>query len=393
MSKSLEVIDEQSVIELAKRLIKSESTSGNEKKLATLMAIEMKKAGFNKVQYDEKTNDIVGVMLGLGKGKSLVLAGYIDTVPTGTMPDPYLAKEMDGAKLGTRGKVIYGRGACDMKAALAAMISTGAALKRSRARLKGNFAIVGLANSKTGKSSGLRKLMQKFELNPDYLVSCAPTNLDINIAHPGQATYNVVTQGKMSNIGNPEKGDNAILKMHNVIDCLLKNANLPEDKRFGKAKMVLSSISSLPLGQSHSVPCICQALLVRQIFKGENPEKIKTEFLNLLKKNNYKEDEIGISLARHFKALETASDAEIINIIQDAKNIALGKSAKIGQWTSGVNISELFDLDTPIVGFGPGNEDFAHTPVEHVPVDQIIKATKVYTVLAEKICVQMKDKS
>lgn len=393
MSKSLQVIDEQPIINLAKRLIKSESPSGNEKKLATLMAIEMKKAGFNKVQYDEHTNDIVGVMLGLGKGKSLVLAGYIDTVQPGSMSEPFLAKEMDGSKLGTKGKVIYGRGACDMKAGLAAMISTGAALKRSRARLKGDFTIIGLANSKTGKSSGIKKLMQKFELNPDYLVSCAPTNLDINIAHPGQATYSVITKGKMSNIGYPSKGDNAILKMNKVIDCLINDSVLPEDKRFGKANMILSSISSLPLGESHSVPCLCQSLLVRQIFKGENPEKIKDDFMSILKKNNYKEDEIKISLMRQFKALETAPDVEIISILQDAKNLALGKPAKIGQWTSGVNISEIFDIDKPIVGFGPGDEKYAHSPYDHVPVDQIIKATKVYSVLAEKICVQMKDKS
>ncbi|MHA1557084.1 MAG: hypothetical protein ACTSPM_09145 [Candidatus Heimdallarchaeota archaeon] len=45
------------------------------------------------------------------------------------------------------------------------------------------------------------------------------------------------------------------------------------------------------------------------------------------------------------------------------------------------------------MGFGPGDEKFTHTPYDHVPVDQIIKATKVYSVLAEKICVQMKDKS
>ena len=115
--------------------------------------------------------------------------------------------------------------------------------------------------------------------------------------------------------------------------------------------------------------------------------------MNILKKNNYKEDEIKIKLIRYFKALETATDTEIISILQDAKNLAIGKSAKIGQWTSGVNISEIFDIDKPIVGFGPGDEKFAHSPYDHVQIDQVVKATKVYSVLAEKICVQMKDKS
>lgn len=393
MAKSLEVIDERVCVELTKRLIKHESTSGNEKKLATLMAIEMKKAGFNLVQFDEKSYDIIGVMPGLGKGKTLVLAGYIDTVPAGTMQNPFSAQEMDGTKLGTKGKVIYGRGACDMKAALAAMISAGAALKRSRARLKGNFVIVGLASAKTGKSTNFKKLLQKFELNPDYVVACAPTNLDINIAHPGQATYEIVTKGKMTNIGNPKKGENAILKMTEIINCLLSNTELPEDKRFGKANMFFSSILSNPVGESHSVPNACQSLLVRQIFEKENPEKIREEFMNLLKKNNFKEEEIKIDIARYFKPLNINPKEEIISIIEEVINIAIGKPTKIGQWSGGANISEIFDIGLPVVGFGPGDEQFTHTPIEHVPIDQVLKATRVYSVLAEKICVQMKDKS
>ncbi|MFW9922111.1 MAG: M20 family metallopeptidase, partial [Candidatus Thorarchaeota archaeon] len=252
MSKSLEFIDEKTVIDLAKRLVKSESTSGNEKKLATLLAIEMKKAGFNLVQYDENNYDIIGVMPGLGKGKTLVLAGYIDTVPPGLMDQPFSGLEMDGTKLGTKGKVIYGRGACDMKGALAAMISTGAALKRARARLKGNFAVVGLASSKIGKPTSLKQILKKFQLQPDYIVACPPTNLEINVAHPGQATFEVETFGTMSNIGYPKKGENAILKMNKVLDYLLNNTTLPIDKRFGEANLVVSSIESNPIGQSHS---------------------------------------------------------------------------------------------------------------------------------------------
>ena len=72
MSKAMEYIDEQSVIDLTKRLIKNDSLSGNERKIATLLAIEMKKAHFNLVQIDDETNDIIGVLPGAGKGKTLM---------------------------------------------------------------------------------------------------------------------------------------------------------------------------------------------------------------------------------------------------------------------------------------------------------------------------------
>ncbi len=391
MSKSLEYVDEQNVIDLTKRLIKTQSPSGNEKKLATLIAIEMKKAGFNLVQYDEH-NNIVGIMPGLGRGKSLVLVGHLDTVPEGAMENPYDPKEIDGTKLGTRGKVITGRGSCDTKAALAAMLSAGSALKRARARLKGDFVIIGLANTKTGKSVGLKQILKKFELTPNFVVSCTPTNLEINTAHPGQATFEILSKGKMSNIGNPKEGENAILKMNQIINCIRENMVLPEDNRFGKANMIISSITSNTVGESHSVPNLCQALLVRQYFKNENPETIREELLDILHKNNFKEEDVEINLKRHFKPHNVNQKEEIISIIQEARTIALGKIAKISQWNSGVNISEIFDINLPVVGFGPGDEKFSHTSIEHVPVEQIIKAAKAYTVLTEKICVQMKDK-
>jgi putative selenium metabolism hydrolase len=391
MSKSLEYVDEQNVLDLTKRLIKTQSQSGNEKKLATLMAIEMKKAGFNLVQYDEH-NNIVGIMPGLGRGKSLILVGHLDTVPEGAMENPFNPQEIDGTKLGTRGKVITGRGACDTKAALAAMLSAGSALKRSRARLKGDFVIIGLANTKTGKSSGLKQLIKKFELTPNFVVSCTPTNMEINIAHPGQVTFEILAKGKMSNIGNPKQGENAILKMNNIINCINENTILPEDNRFGKANMIISSITSNTVGESHSIPNLCQALLVRQFFKDENPETIKSELLGILSRNNFKEEDVEINIKRHFKPHSVSQKEEIISIIQDSRNIAFGKTAKISHWNSGVNISEIFDINLPVVGFGPGDEKFSHTPIEHVPVDQIIKAAKAYTVLAEKVCVQMKDK-
>ena len=391
MSKSLEYVDDQVVIDLTKRLIKSQSPSGNEKKLATLMAIEMKKAGFNLVQYDEH-NNIVGVMPGIGRGKTLVLVGHIDTVPPGEMLSAFDPQEVDGSKFGSKGKVITGRGSCDMKGALAAMICAGSALKRARARLKGNFVVVGLASTKNGNSTGLKKLLKKFEIDPHFIVSCAPTNLDINTAHPGQATYELVANGKMTNIGNPKQGESAILKMNRIIECLHQNVELPEDKRFGKANMIVSSVSSTPIGESHSIPNKCNALLVRQYFKGEKPNEIQNNFVEILKKNNFKEQDVSIQLKRAYNPLEVNPKSEIVSVIEAAKQLAIGKGTKISQWVSGVNISELFDVNMPVVGFGPGDEKFAHTSIEHVPMDQVVKAAKVYTVLAEKICIQMKEK-
>ena len=393
MSKAMEYIDEQAVIDLTKRLIKNDSLSGNERKIATLLAIEMKKAHFNLVQIDDETNDIIGVLPGAGKGKTLVLVGHIDIIPPGLMSEPFIPQEIDGTKLGSRGKVITGRGSCDMKASLAAMISAAGAMKRARSRLKGNYVVIGLANTKTGKSSGIKKLLKKFDLKPDFVVYCGPSNLDINTAHPGQATFEIIAKGKMSNIGNVKEGDNAIHKMNKVLACITENAVLPENKRFGKANMIISSITSLPVDEFYAIPSMCKSLLVRQYFKGENPENIRNELIEILKKNGYKEQDVAINLRDHYPPMEIDSKQEIIKIIQDTKDFVMKKEAKISQWNSGISITNLIGLDQPVVGFGPGDEKYAHTSIEHVPLEHVKAAVKLFTVLGEKICVQMKEKT
>ncbi|MCF2142278.1 MAG: M20/M25/M40 family metallo-hydrolase [Candidatus Heimdallarchaeota archaeon] len=393
MSKALEFVDEQLVIDLTKRLIKTPSVSGNENKLRTLLAIEMTKAGFTEVKYDEN-NNIVGKMPGQGTGKSLLLASYIDTVPPGTMEDAFTPKEIDGSKLGTKGKVITGRGAVDMKSSLAAMICVASAFKRTRSRLKGDFIVVGLANTKSGKNLGIKKLIDKFELAPDYIVVGAPTNLNINISHPGQAIFEVLAKGKMGNIGYQEASENAILKMNRIISCLNENINLPKDKLYGQAQMFFSSIISNPVDATHSIPDLCHSLLVRQYFENEDPEQIKLAIKTTLSKNNFKEGvDFLINLRRHFRPFKAPDDSEIIQHLSKAFELVTKKSTQIGFWKGAVNISEIFKVDTPIVGFGPGNEKFANTVNEHVPISQLVTAFKVYTVLAEKICVQLKAKA
>jgi acetylornithine deacetylase/succinyl-diaminopimelate desuccinylase-like protein len=393
MSKSIDHIDEQAVIDLTKRLVKSESVSGNEKKLVTLLAIEMKKAGFNLVQYEKNNNNIVGVLPGSGKGKTLCLVGHIDTVPEGGMKDAFNPKIVDGSKFGTKSKVLTGRGTCDMKTALAAMISAAGALKRSRSRMKGDFIVVGLANTKTRKNAGLQEVLKKFDLHPDFVVSGAPTNLEINTAHPGQAIFEIITKGKMANIGNRAIGENAILKMNNIIDCLVENVKLPKDERFGQANMIISSMLSKPVGESHSVPNLCQALLVRQYFANEDPTKIKDDFYKILKKNGFKKEEILVNLHRAIVPYKVEPKEQIIDIIQEVRSFVVGKKASLGEWTGYTTISDIYKIDLPVVGIGPGDEKYAHTAIEHVPVDQIALAAKIYSVLGERICVAMKDKS
>jgi succinyl-diaminopimelate desuccinylase len=388
--KTVDSIDEQAVVNLAKRLVKNKSISGEEKKILTLLAIELKKAGFTKVQYDKKNFNIIGKVAGTGKGESLALVGHLDTVPEGTMADPYQAKIMKGKKLGSSGEVLYGRGACSMKGGLAAMIAAGAAMKRARLRLKGDFMVIALSRSETNESTGLRFLLQKFDLEPDYIISTKPTNMKINTGYPGYAFFELLMKGQMAPIGLADKGDNAIIKIGNASQALLANSKLTTHDLYGKASFVLSSIESQPRNQWHSVPPFCKAHFVRKFFPEEKPADILESLKTILKKNGFDEKNWRLNIKNQINPYDLGPETKPIPTLKEIAKKVIGKTPKLGYWTSGIHLSDVIDAKLPVIGFGPGDDSLAHTPKEHVPLSQVIDATKVYAALGEKICLTTK---
>ena len=102
----------------------------------------MKKLNYDEIMVDE-LNNVVGRIKGDGTGASLLLMGHIDHAEPGTMPEPYSGKIIDGSRFGDSEPVIYGRGAVDMKGAVASMVYAAAAIKKAGIKLKGDIIVAG----------------------------------------------------------------------------------------------------------------------------------------------------------------------------------------------------------------------------------------------------------
>jgi acetylornithine deacetylase/succinyl-diaminopimelate desuccinylase-like protein len=63
-----------------------------------------------------------------------------------------------------------------------------------------------------------------------------------------------------------------------------------------------------------------------------------------------------------------------------------GRTPELKAWRFGVNATFMSEWGVPTIGIGPGNEDFAHTAHEHVPVDEVIQASRIYARLITKLC-------
>jgi acetylornithine deacetylase/succinyl-diaminopimelate desuccinylase-like protein len=126
------------------------------------------------------------------------------------MPDPFSGKEMDGAPFGEDGPVIYGRGACDMKGALAAMVYSVDAVKRSNAELDGNVYVLAFAREEQGEGEGLDYAVENWDLKADMAVSGEATGVDVYIGHRGSMQFKIVAKGRACHASNPSRGVNAI---------------------------------------------------------------------------------------------------------------------------------------------------------------------------------------
>jgi acetylornithine deacetylase/succinyl-diaminopimelate desuccinylase-like protein len=179
---------EKEVIEFAADLVKIPSPSLSEERVARLVESRMQQLGYDKVVTDDFGN-VVGAMLGREAGPTLLLNCHMDTVDA-------VAADKTGGEI-QDGK-LFGWGASDCKAGLAAQVYSADLLRRSMLPLKGNLVVAATVAEENGGSAGVFGLMQKtlpsLGLKPDYAVLGEPTDLGLYYGHDGCVTLDVTIE-------------------------------------------------------------------------------------------------------------------------------------------------------------------------------------------------------
>ena len=380
------------LVAFCRQLVRTPSPSGSEEEVAKLIGSKMRELHYDSVSVDD-FGDVVGTIEGSVNGQTVVFDGHMDTVDPGDRmnwrADPYSAKVI--------GNTIYGRGACDMKGGLASMIFAGAIVKQT-GRLKGRLVIACVVHEEPCEGLGIRKIIEEIG-EPDYVVLGEATNLNLAIGHRGRAELEIETYGRTAHGSMPDRGVNAIHTMLPVIERIRRNAsNLPTHPFLGRATVSVNRISCSP-DQSAVVPDRCRITVDRRTVPGETRESLVAECERYLKHAKAK-GEVRISATMlncytgkteraelYFPAWILDRNEEVIRRARTALKSALKRSPKLTKWqfsTDGNYTAGLRGI--PTIGFGPGDERFAHTPNDHVPVSDLIAATKGYCALAMSLC-------
>ena len=368
-------IEERKLTAFARKLLRTPSPSGQEKEIAGVAAAEMKAAGFERVKIDSLFN-VTGVLKGKRPHFRLMLNGHLDHAEAGSMKDPYSGKivERQGRK------VLWGRGACDMKGAVAAMIFAGKAVRDSGVKLRSSAVLTLVSLEEAGRGEGIKRLLEREKIRADMAISGEATNLQINLGHRGKLEFDVLTKGKTTHGSTPSLGINAIFQMKKFMEKLETAYLLPVDRFFGPCTVTAIDISASPGRLTPIVPDRCNLVVDRRYLPSESAETVKRELEGLIGQVRAEDPrfEAEVTLAKNFPPYYCNPEEEVVKVLQGARRKVLGEEGRFGAWRFGVDGSFIHRAGIPCAGFGPGNEDLAHTPEDYIPVDDLIRAAKVY---------------
>lgn len=380
MERSLDVLD------IAKKLISTPSVSGMERNIAYLIKDLLSEAGVDRAYIDQYGN-VIGVVEGSIR-EGIVFEGHMDHVPPGDLKqwshDPYDPVVVDDK--------LYGRGATDMKGAIAAMIASiqdlGEGLEHSI-----YYVFVPHEEICEGVLFG-RALDETLGLKPRLVVLGEATNLDLYRGQRGRTVIEINVIGRSAHASMPWEGINPLKPLAKLIIRLDEVMNkLPGHPVLGGSTLSPTVINCSP-GFPPMIPDHCRLLLDArfpiQVKRANLLNALRSELealhdmyidssLEILREDIVTWTGKRISV-EHFYPSWLIPVEEVKPLLN--KLLAINPSMKTGIWrfsTDGVYSAGVKGYLT--IGIGPGDERLAHKPDEYIPVKDLYRAVEIYSLI------------
>lgn len=379
---------EEKVIALCQELIRARSYSGEENQVAEALKKNFQEMGFDDVIIDGYGN-IIGKIMGNRPGKKIVFDGHIDTVPV-TNPDewnfpPFGAEINDGK--------IYGRGATDMKGAVAAMACAAANFAHDTNKdFAGEIYVAGVVHEECFEGVAARAISER--VKPDYVVIGEASQLNLKIGQRGRGEVVLETFGKPCHSANPEKGINAVYKMAEVIGAI-RTLKPTHHEVLGDGILELTDIKSSPYPGASVVPEYCRATYDRRLLVGETKESVLAPINELLEEMMKKDPQLKVKASyavgkemcytgnviegeRFFPGWLFDEDEEFVqDVYKELKD--MGFDPTITQYNFCTNGSHYAgEANIKTIGMGPSKENLAHTVDEYIEIEQLTSVTECY---------------
>ena len=312
---------------------------------------------------------------GAGGGRTLLLCGHLDTVTVEGIADPH-APRRDGDRL-------YGRGAYDMKAGVAAALI--AAREASRRGLAGDVVVAAVADEEHA-SLGVQEALAG--VRADAAVVTEPTELEVLVAHKGFVWSEVEVTGRAAHGSRPHLGVDAIVKMGPVLTALgaLDDALAAREHPLLGRGSVHASVIRGGLELS-SIPASCTLQVERRTLPGETAADVEGELAALLDRCRAADPALEVAqrtlLVRD--PFEVEAEAEIAALVREAAAAVLGTRPALAGGSFWADSAFIAAAGIPTVLFGPRGEG-AHASEEWVSVSSTQAVAQVLAEVATRFC-------
>lgn len=351
--------------DLLEKLVSVESTCDKgELEIAQLLADYFSSHGIDSEidVWDDNRANITAILKGSGKKKSLLFAGHIDVVPADPASwssSPFELLEKDGR--------FFGRGTADMKGGLVAVAKAMVEVAKD-GQPKGDIIFSGTAGEETN-SCGIFKFVEKYKALASNLAGVVvpePTDMKLVNAHKGLIWLDVLVKGKTAHGSMPECGENAIIKMVDIIGRLsgdiLKGISHPA---LGNSTISINTIEGG--AATNVVPDSCCIGIDIRLLPGQSKEGIMELLARVLKGMEY-----STKTTRYVQAFETpVGDA----FLSEVSGITKLCPSPVFFTTDAPYLKPLSDS---IIILGPGRPDMCHKPNESIDKKQLLQAVEIY---------------
>jgi acetylornithine deacetylase len=312
-------------------------------------------------------------------GPLLLFEAHQDTVPVDGMTiEPWTPVVREGR--------LYGRGACDIKGGLTAMLGAFARLAEERPKGMPTLLMACTVNEEFGYS-GARALVDLWSQpgsiiprRPDAAVVAEPTSLQVVVAHKGVARWRVKTHGRATHSSQPHLGINAIFKMAPVLAALER---YHQEVATRLKAHPLCGTPTLSVGlifggiSVNTVPDLCTIDVDRRVVPGENPDEVYRQIVDFVSRETGGDE-----------AIEHEPPYLAGTGLSDEKNGPLAERLVVAAREAGIdsravgvpygtNAAAISAAGVPSVVFGPGSIDQAHTADEWLALDALAQASEV----------------
>jgi acetylornithine deacetylase len=316
-------------------------------------------------------------------GKGLLLMGYAMTFPAASMKQPFSGLLVDDDAFGAAAQCALGRGACEQKGALAAMIYAAAIVARAQVVLRAPLTLVVSLAGETGRHDAAEFILENDAISAHSAIIGLGTSNRICLGNKGRIDIEIVVRGKSAHSSMPEQGVNAVDGFRRVMERL-DRLPLRAHRGLGNATLTVTQVTSEP-NISHTIPDVCRAVLDRRLLPGEEPDAAFREIQEALQ--DLRGWSITIARGAFMYPSEVGRDAAIVAAIENASCELTKKQSELFYSPAALDAGFLNRNGIETIMFGPGDLRLAHTDQEAVPLQDVRDAAKIYAATAIQLLI------